>query len=134
MEKSVLRMLFTEVEDAWPGKAFWEAFVGAARACQGRASEYELYYAFVISRFPHKVQTRALPFAVVADIQATLSNPPEVAFAVAHSHLRSLPAEDLRDRLGIINGDTQREVLRRLAGESLADTEASELMSILKGW
>ncbi|CAE7947196.1 unnamed protein product, partial [Symbiodinium sp. KB8] len=54
LDTSVLRALFEEVAKAWPGQAFWAAFVAAARACDGRASEYELYHAFASSRFPLK--------------------------------------------------------------------------------
>ncbi|CAE7326537.1 unnamed protein product [Symbiodinium natans] len=132
LDTSILRALFAEVERAWPGHAFWEAFLAAARACDGRASEYELYSAFARSRFPQRVGIRALPFAVVADLQATISHPPAgVAFAVAHSHLRDLPDEELKDRVGIINGNTEQEILRRLAGERLASGAANELIGIL---
>eukprot|EP00435_Cladocopium_sp_Y103_P036456 s1358_g9.t1 len=65
-----------------------------------------------------EVKMRPLPFAVVADIEAAINGmkPPGI-FAVAHSHLRGLSAEDrfsceLQDREGIINGNTEAENLR----------------------
>ncbi|CAE7247790.1 unnamed protein product [Symbiodinium sp. CCMP2592] len=129
---------------------WYATMCGEARACDGRASEYELYHAFASSRFPLKVRTRALPFAVVADIQATMDDPPAgVAFAVAHSHLRGLDVavswraqqtqhpqfgseSDLQDRVGIINGNTEGEIVRRLAGQYMDEESASELGALLQ--
>mmetsp|Transcript_95054 Transcript_95054/g.268474 ORF Transcript_95054/g.268474 Transcript_95054/m.268474 type:complete len:322 (-) Transcript_95054:86-1051(-) len=124
----VLDELFKQVEES-AGQPFWVAFRDAARACQGRASEYELYNAFARQRFPDHCVPRPLAFAVVADFEAALQKPPKsVAFVVAHSHLRGLPLPELRDREGIINGDVQAETMRRVGqGHSL------ELAALLAG-
>ncbi|CAJ1407731.1 unnamed protein product [Effrenium voratum] len=125
LQKRVLKQLMEEVELAC-GRSFWQAYCEAAKATEGRASEYELYYAFAISRCV-EVQTRMLSFAVVADMEAVVkADPPPASFAVAHSHLRALSAEELRDREGIINGDTEREILRRLTEDQPA--ELSQLL------
>lgn len=115
LQKSVLEALLAEVEERH-GQEFWEAFRNAARSCGGRASEYELYHSFVRHRFPNLAKTRAMPFAVVADWEGALLAPPapELAFFVAHSHLRHLPAEELLDKEGVVNGNTSMEVARRL--------------------
>eukprot|EP00913_Durusdinium_trenchii_P026728 g25075.t1 len=111
IRKDILKQLIAEVEASWE-RPFWKAFAEAARQLQGRASEYELYYAFAMHRCPSQVQTRALPFAVVADIEAMMSKSvPPVVFAVAHSHLEGLSAKELEDREGIINGDIEAENL-----------------------
>lgn len=117
-QRHVLSELFSQVETAHPGQAFWTVFRDSARACGGRASEYELYHAFAAHAFPKQVVARPLAFAVVGDVEAAVRSPPAegLAFLVAHSHLRGLSAEELRDREGIINGDVRAEVVRRMAG------------------
>lgn len=113
-QRDVIESLFQKVEDAF-GCPFWEVFRDVAKSCGGRASEYELYFAYALQFLPHRVQPRKLAFAVVGDFEAALRSPPSnVAFFVAHSHLRSLSSEELRDREGIINGDTQAETLHKL--------------------
>jgi len=109
--------LFQRVEAAHDGRPFWEVFRDATQACEGRASEYELYHAFAHRLFPQRTSPRPLAFAVVADVEAALRCPPApaLAFLVAHSHLRGLAPEELRDREGIINGNVHVEIARRLA-------------------
>lgn len=111
-QKAILKQLMSEVESSWQCP-FWKAFAAAAQQLNGRASEYELYGAYARSRFASQVKMRPLPFAVVADIEAAINGmkPPGI-FAVAHSHLRGLSAEELQDREGIINGNTEAENLR----------------------
>ncbi|CAE8732633.1 unnamed protein product, partial [Polarella glacialis] len=117
LQRDVLEALFAEVEAAEgpDSRQFWEVFRAAAKACGGRASEYELYFAFARKTFPERAVTRRLTFAVVADPEAALASPPPgAAFFVAHSHLRGLSQDELRDREGVINGDVQAEIVRRL--------------------
>ncbi|CAE8631908.1 unnamed protein product, partial [Polarella glacialis] len=117
LQRDVLEALFAEVEAAEgpDSRQFWEVFRAAAKACGGRASEYELYFAFARKTFPERAVTRRLTFAVVADPEAALASPPSgAAFFVAHSHLRGLSQDELRDREGVINGDVQAEIVRRL--------------------
>lgn len=112
--RELLQELAARVE-ASSSLPFWATFRDAALACSGRASEYELYHAFACSAFPERVAQRQLTFAVVADLEAALEKPPEgAAFVVAHSHLRGLSEQELRDREGVINGDINKELLRRL--------------------
>jgi len=128
LQRLVLEALFSEVEERH-GQVFWVAFCNAARSCGGRASEYELYYSFARHRFPKMTNTRPMPFAVVADWERAVLAPPapELAFLVAHSHLRHLPAEELLDREGVINGNTSVEVARRLTQRH--DPELSAILS-----
>jgi len=128
LQRLVLEALFAKVEERH-GQEFWVAFRDAARSCGGRASEYELYHSFVRHRFPNLANTRSMPFAVVADWErALLTLPaPELAFLVAHSHLRHLPAEELQDREGVINGNTAIEVARRLTQRH--DPELSAILT-----
>lgn len=114
--RDVLQALFERVEASRGGQPFWTAFRDAAKECGGRASEYELYHAFACRHFQRQTVPRRLPFAVVADASAAERSPPApvLAFLVAHSHLRGLPPEDLRDREGVINGNVDAEIARRL--------------------
>mmetsp|Transcript_81751 Transcript_81751/g.226441 ORF Transcript_81751/g.226441 Transcript_81751/m.226441 type:complete len:317 (+) Transcript_81751:60-1010(+) len=117
LQRDVVEALFQRVEAAHDGRPFWEVFRDATQACEGRASEYELYHAFAHRLFPQRTSPRPLAFAVVADVEAALRCPPApaLAFLVAHSHLRGLAPEELRDREGIINGNVHVEIARRLA-------------------
>mmetsp|Transcript_4888 Transcript_4888/g.14528 ORF Transcript_4888/g.14528 Transcript_4888/m.14528 type:complete len:316 (-) Transcript_4888:93-1040(-) len=130
LQRDVLETLFGRTEASRGGLPFWTAFRDAARECGGRASEYELYHAFACKFFPQRTVPRQLPFAVVADVEAAEKSPPalDLAFLVAHSHLRGLSAEELRDREGVINGNVGAEVARRLA-----QGHAAELAVLLVG-
>lgn len=129
-ERHVLEALFLRVEEANPGFPFWVVFRDAARACGGRASEYELYHAFARRYFPEIVVPRPLAFAIVADFELAMRAPPVsgLAFLVAHSHLRGLAPKELQDREGVINGDVKAEIVRRLA-----HGHPPELAAILAG-
>jgi len=114
-QRDVLEGLFARVTMACSGLPFWEAFRNAARACGGRASEYELYHAFLAHAYAERLVHRPLAFAIVGGWEAAVASPPpSVVFLVAHSHLRGLAPEELRDREGVINGDVQAEIVRRL--------------------
>ena len=58
-----------EVE-AHHGHPLWQVFRDIALASKGHASEYELYFAFALTRFPAAAQARPLCFAVNHDWRA----------------------------------------------------------------
>mmetsp|Transcript_82451 Transcript_82451/g.267065 ORF Transcript_82451/g.267065 Transcript_82451/m.267065 type:complete len:310 (-) Transcript_82451:21-950(-) len=127
LQRDVLEDLFARIEG--DGTPFWVAFREAAKACGGRASEYELYHAFACRFFPQRVVRWMPTFAVVADAEAAMRSPPAgVTFVVAHSHLRGLSKEELKDREGIINGDTQAEILRLMV-----QGHPQELLAMISG-
>jgi len=127
LQRDVLEDLFARIEG--DGTPFWVAFREAAKACGGRASEYELYHAFACRFFSQRVVRWMPTFAVVADAEAAMRSPPAgVTFVVAHSHLRGLSKEELKDREGIINGDTQAEILRLMV-----QGHPQELLAMISG-
>ena len=129
LQRAVVADLAARVEEAHGGRPFWQVFRDAGAACGGRASEYELYHAFARRFWPARVVSRRLPFAVVSDAEAAARAPAQdVAFLVAHSHLRGLSPAELRDREGVINGDVRAEVVRRLTHD-----QPPELAAILAG-
>lgn len=127
LQRDILGALHVQVEKV-NSKPFWLAFRDAAQRCQGKASEYELYAAFARREFPAMISLRALAFAVVADFEAAMASPPPgIAFIVAHSHLRGLSKEELLDREGTINGNTEAELLR-FVGHGHSDELAAILV------
>eukprot|EP00927_Polykrikos_kofoidii_P038661 TRINITY_DN33072_c0_g1_i1.p1 TRINITY_DN33072_c0_g1~~TRINITY_DN33072_c0_g1_i1.p1 ORF type:complete len:373 (+),score=58.75 TRINITY_DN33072_c0_g1_i1:111-1121(+) len=142
-QRDIVRALITSVEDAanttedasvgdggFHMQPFWAIFRDVARTCEGRASEYEVYHAFARRHFSCRVATRALAFAIVADAEAGLRTPPPgVTFLVAHSHLRGLSEEQLRDREGVINGNVCAEIARRMSQGKGRPPELAELLA-----
>jgi hypothetical protein len=101
----ILRALVSEVE-AHHGHPLWQVFRDIALASKGHASEYELYFAFALTRFPAAAQARPLCFAVNHDWRAA-----DASFAdyvVSHSHLQK-GDPSLSSREGLINVPEGRE-------------------------
>ena len=101
----ILRALVSEVE-AHHGHPLWQVFRDIALASKGHASEYELYFAFALTRFPAAAQARPLCFAVNHDWRAA-----DASFAdyvVSHSHLQK-DDPSLSSREGLINVPEGRE-------------------------
>jgi len=131
LQCDIVAALRKEVE-AYHGKSFWTVFRDVARDCCGRASEYELYHAFAVQYFPLRVSVRQLAFGIAADATAFVASrrgdDKALAFVVSHSHLHGLSPEELRDREGVINGNVEKEVARRLG-----QGRAPELSALLAG-
>ena len=64
LQRDVMTALHRDVNELWGGRSLWESFMmcWATRPCQGRVSEYEMYYSYVSCKFPERVKDERFEF------------------------------------------------------------------------
>ena len=63
-QRDVMLALHKDVNALWGGSSFWESFMTCweTRPCQGRVSEYEIYYSYVSCKYPERVRDERFDF------------------------------------------------------------------------